>query len=103
MTERRRWKAEEKLALINEIKEKGQVVETCRKYSVDPSMFYRWKEIFDTCGANGLRTRTRNSDPSVRKLKKENERLKKMLAEKELEVSLLQEAYKKQGGGSPDL
>ena len=95
MTERRRWKAEEKLALINEIKEKGQVVETCRKYSVDPSMFYRWKEIFDTCGANGLRTRTRNSDPSVRKLKKENERLKKMLAEKELEVSLLQEAYKK--------
>ena len=78
-------------------------METCRKYSVDPSMFYRWKEIFDTCGANGLRTRTRNSDPSVRKLKKENERLKKMLAEKELEVSLLQEAYKKQGGGSPDL
>ena len=43
MTERRRWKAEEKLALINEIKEKGQVVETCRKYGVDPSMFYRWK------------------------------------------------------------
>ena len=95
MTERRRWKAEEKLALINEIKEKGQVVETCRKYGVDSSMFYRWKEIFDTYGADGLRTRTRNSDPSVRKLKKENERLKKMLAEKELEVSLLQEAYKK--------
>ena len=43
MTERRRWKAEEKLALINEIKEKGQIVETCRKYGVDPPMFYRWK------------------------------------------------------------
>ena len=41
MTERRRWKAEEKLALISEIKEKGQIVETCRKYGVDPSMFYR--------------------------------------------------------------
>ena len=95
MTERRRWKAEEKLALINEIKEKGQIVETCRKYGVDPSMFYRWKEVFDIYGVDGLRSRTRNSDPSIRKLTRENEGLKKMLAEKELEVSMLQEAYKK--------
>ena len=95
MTERRRWKAEEKLPLINEIREKGQIVETCRKYGVDPSMFYRWKEVFDIYGVDGLRSRTRNSDPSIRKLTRENERLKKMLAEKELEVSMLQEAYKK--------
>lgn len=33
------------------------------------------------------------SDPGIMKLKKENERLKKMLAESELEVSILQEAY----------
>lgn len=58
-------------------------------------MFYRWKDIFDTYGVEGLRSRTRHSDPGVRKLKKENERLKKMLAEKELEVEMLQEAYKK--------
>ena len=95
MTERRRWKAEEKLALINEIREKGQIVETCRKYGVDPSMFYRWVEVLDIYGVDGLRSRTRNSDPSIRKLTRENERLKKMLAEKELEVSMLQEAYKK--------
>jgi hypothetical protein len=31
----------------------------------------------------------------LRKLKKENERLKKIIAEKELEVALLQHAYKK--------
>ena len=95
MTERRRWKAEEKLPLINEIREKGQIVETCRKYGVDPSMFYRWKEVFDIYLVDCLRSRTRNSDPSIRKLTRENERLKKMLAEKELEVSMLQEAYKK--------
>ena len=95
MTERRRWKSEEKLALIKEIKENGHVVETCRKYGVDPSMFYRWKEIYDTYGVDGLISGRRHSDPSIRKLKNENERLKKMLAEKELEVSMLQEAYKK--------
>ena len=33
--------------------------------------------------------------PGLRKLKKENERLKKIIAEKELEVALLQDAYKK--------
>ena len=43
-----------------------------------------------------------HSDRSVRKLKKENERLKKMLAEKGLEVPMLQEAYKKRGDSDPD-
>ena len=37
--------------------------------------------------------------PGLRKLKKENERLKKIIAEKELEVALLQDAYKKKRGG----
>jgi len=48
MTERRRWKAEEKLAIIKEIKENGKVVETSRKYSIDPGMYYKWKESYDT-------------------------------------------------------
>ena len=92
---RRYWKAEEKLAIINEIRERGQVLDTCRKYSVDPAMFYRWKEAFDTFGMEGLRTRTSSIDPGIRKLKKENERLRKIVADKELEVAMLQEAFKK--------
>ena len=43
----------------------------------------------------GLRSRSRSIEPGLRKLKKENERLKKIIAEKELEVALLQDAYKK--------
>ena len=92
---RRYWKAEEKLAIINEIRERGQVLDTCRKYSVDPTMFYRWKEAFDTFGMEGLRTRTSSIDPGIRRLKKENERLRKIVADKELEVAMLQEAFKK--------
>ncbi len=53
-----------------------------------PSMFYRWKEIRGTYGADGLRSGTRHSDQGTRKLKKENERLKKMLAENELQLSI---------------
>lgn len=36
MSERKHWKAEEKLALINEIREHGHVIETCRKYGSYP-------------------------------------------------------------------
>ena len=92
---RRRWQPEEKLAVIKEIQEKGSVVETCRKYSVDPAMYYRWKESYDTFGIDGLKSHYRRMEPGVRKLMKENSRLKKLLAEKDLTVEMLSEAIKK--------
>jgi len=76
MTERRRWKAEEKLAIIKEIKDNNRVVETCRKCSVDPSMYYKWKEYYDTFELDGIKPHYRRMEPGVRKLMKENEKLK---------------------------
>jgi hypothetical protein len=38
MSERKLWKAEEKLGLINETKDKGNAVETCRKSGADPTI-----------------------------------------------------------------
>ena len=70
MFERRHWKAEETLTLINEIKDKHHVVETCRKYGADPTMFYRWKESFETFVMEGLRSRSRSLEPGIRELKK---------------------------------
>ena len=58
-------------------------------------MFYRWMESYETFGMEGHRSRSRSIEPGIRRLKKENERLKKIIAEKELEVTLLQDAYKK--------
>ena len=95
MTERRRWKAEEKLAIIKKIKENNKVVETCRKYSIDPGMYYKGKESYDTFGLDGLKPHYRRMEPGVRKLMKENDKLKKLLAEKELENALLIESIKK--------
>ena len=47
MSGRRQWKAEVKLALINEIRENGHIIETCRKYGADPTMFNHWKESYE--------------------------------------------------------
>ena len=98
---RRRWKAEEKLAIIKEAKENSSIAEVCRKHSIDPSMLTRWRESYETFGLEGLRTHSTAIDPGLRKLKKENERLKKLLAEKDLEVQMLSEAYKKRTGRMP--
>ena len=95
MTERRRWKAEEKLAIIKEVKENGRIVETRRKYSIDPGMYYRWKESYDSFGIDGLKPHYRRMEPGMRKIMKENEKPKSLLAEKELENALLSDALKK--------
>ena len=100
MTERRRWKDEEKLMIIKEVRESGKVVETCRKHSIDSSMYYKWKESYDTFGLEGLKPHHRRMEPGMRKLMKENERLKKLLAEKELENALLSETLKKRWRGN---
>ncbi|MEM0135702.1 MAG: transposase [Thermoplasmatales archaeon] len=88
-------KANEKHAIIKEVKENGKVVETCRKYSVDPSKYYKWKEFYDTFGLDGLKPHYRRMGPDVRKLMREKEKLKKLRAEKELEKALLSESIKK--------
>ena len=71
------------------------MVETCRKYSVDPMMYYKWKESYDAFGIDSLRSYVSRMEPGVRKLMKENSRLKKLLAEKELANEMLSEALKK--------
>ncbi len=95
MTELRRWKAEEKIVIIKEAKENGRIVETCRKYFIDPGMYYRWKESYDSFGLDGLKSNHRRMEPGRSKIMKENEKLKRLLAEKELENALLSDALKK--------
>ena len=98
MKTRRRWKAEEKLAMIKEVRESNSLAETSRKYSIDPSMLTRWRETYETFGLDGLKSHSTAIEPGLRELKKENERLKKLLAEKDLEVQMLSETYKKRWG-----
>ena len=98
MGERRKWKADEKLAIIKEIEETGKVIETCRKYSISNGMYYKWKESYNTFGLDGIKSHAVRPGYDIRKLKAENERLKKLLAEKDLENAMLSETLKKKMG-----
>lgn len=89
----KRWTTEEKLAFIQEA-EKDGVVATCRKYGIYASAYYQWKRRYEALGIEGLSSR-RSRDPEFERIMRENQRLKQLLADKELELSIKESLLKK--------
>ena len=65
--------------------EKGDspISEVCRQHNVSQNTFYRWRTHFGGMSANEA--------ARVRELEKENARLKRLLAERDLEVDIIKE------------
>lgn len=93
--EKRTFTKEEKLHLLKEASEHG-VTATLEKHGIYPATFYSWKKKFETMGEAGFRHgMTPAHLKEIKRLEKENQLLKKLLAEKELEGHLKSEALKK--------
>ena len=62
--------------------EKGEkpIVEVCREHAVTEVTFYRWRQKFGSVGVKEVQR--------LRELEKENARLKKLLAERDLEIDV---------------
>jgi putative transposase len=88
------YRAEEKSAILQE-GIAGNVTQTCRKYGISPTTYYQWRDKFDIGGLDALTTQKSVIDPELHRLQKENERLKRLLAEKELVISIKDELLKK--------
>lgn len=92
---KRKFSKEEKLRIIKEASEQG-VTTTLEKHGIYPSTFYRWKGVFETMGEEGFRHGMNPAQlKEIKRLEKENDLLKKLLAEKELEGRLKDELIKK--------
>ena len=79
-----------KLALRAEM----SVAELCRKYSINESQFYKWNKEFLEAGKKRLAgdtTREATSDEVV-ELKKENQRLKVMIADLVLRYDIVKKS-----------
>ena len=91
----KKFTREEKLQILKEAKENGVKV-TLLKYDLYPGTYYYWKRKLLVHGEDGLNHQTaRKRENRIRKLEKENEQLKILLAEKELESKLKDEVIKK--------
>jgi transposase len=83
-TTRRLFSSEQKILIVMEaIRGETSVAELCRKYGIHQAQFYRWNKEFLEAGKKRLAgdtTREATSD-EVAELRKENQKLKELLAE----------------------
>lgn len=96
----KKFTKEEKLNILAEAESKGVAV-TLAKYDLYPATFYYWKRKLAFGGEDALNhSKHRQLESENKILMKENETLKILLAEKELESRLKDELLKKK---YPDL
>jgi len=96
LMKKRTFTNEEKIRIIKEASENG-VTPTCEKYGLYAASYYSWKKKLDEMGVDGLQHgMTPEHLKRIRQLEKENQLLKQLLAEKELEGKLKSELLKKQ-------
>ena len=94
---RRKFSAEEKIRIVLEgLRGEIPVAELCRRETIAPTVYYKWSKAFLDAGKNGLTRDTQRDTTSceVKRLKDENQALKKALAESVLDV----QRYKKSLG-----
>jgi len=91
----KKFTKQEKLSILREAQRKGVKV-TLEKYNLYPGTYYYWKRKLIVYGDEGLdHKRSKDDQKKISALEKENEQLKLLLAEKELESRLKDELLKK--------
>jgi transposase len=92
---RRVFSSEQKITIVMEaLRAELSVAEICRKYSIHETQFYKWNKEFLEAGKkrlSGDTTREATSD-EVAELKKENQRLKEMVADLVLRYDIVKKS-----------
>lgn len=91
----RSYGAEEKIRIVIEgLRGEDTIANICRKYGINDSVYYKWSKDFLEAGKKRLSGDTeRNANTSeVQDLKKENDNLKKALADLYLHNDLLKKS-----------
>ena len=80
---------DEQIVAILQQAEKGEqtIAQVCRQHNVSENSFYRWRSRFGGMSSHEA--------ARVRELEKENARLKRLLAERDLEVDIIKELLQK--------
>ena len=93
--QKRKFTKEEKLQILEESKIHG-VKATLEKHAIYPATFYSWRKKYESMGEEAFtHGMTSGQLKEIRGLEKENDLLKKIIAEKELESKLKDDLLKK--------
>ena len=77
---RRRFTEEQIIKMLKEAEAGAKTKDLCRKYGISDATFYNWKAKYGGMTVSDVRR--------LRELEQENARLKKLLAEAELDVQV---------------
>ena len=92
---RRLFSSEQKILIVMEaLRGESSTAEICRKHGIHQAVFYKWNKEFMEAGKkrlNGDTTREATSD-EVTDLRKENQRLKEMVADLMLRYDIVKKS-----------
>lgn len=92
---RRRWSLTEKLEILSSSQKEG-VIRASRQYGVSTTMIYKWQKAFADQGEEGLTSqKQKEKEIEYHRLLRENNELKSLVAEKELQIRIQTEIIKK--------
>lgn len=80
---RKRCSEEQIVGILKEAESGKTVGEVCRAHGISEGTFYRWKKGYGGMGVPEVRR--------LRQLEEQNARLKKLMAERDLEIDALKE------------
>lgn len=87
---KKRYTEEQIVKILREAGMNGKVAEVCRKHGISEPTYYNWKKKYEEMEASDLR--------KLKTLEDENRRLKRLLADKELDIDALKALLEKYGG-----
>jgi putative transposase len=83
---RKRYTEEQIVKILAE-GQHGKITEVCRKHGISEQTFFNWRNKFTGMGVQEVRR--------LRELETENGRLKRIVAERDLEIDAMREVLKK--------
>lgn len=86
---KKRYTEEQIIKILREAETGKSIRDVCRKHAVTEQTFYRWRKQYAGMEAADVRR--------LRDLEKENSRLKKLLAERDMELDIVKDVFKKNG------
>ncbi|MED4400054.1 transposase [Metabacillus fastidiosus] len=91
--QRRKHSEEFKKQLVQEAMETGNKALVARRHQLSPNLIHKWMKAFQE--DNDFSIEEAVSSSEVKQLEEENDRLKKLLGEKDLEIAILRDVLKK--------
>lgn len=87
---KKKFSARQKLNIVLESLEKGEVTSVARKYSINSSTLSTWRKRLKD---NGIKIFEDKRDKHVKNLEKDLKKMEQLLGRKEVEIALLQNFF----------